>query len=221
MATDFDGYQRALVKDVGGFSGPKAQMWIGFTGRYKDEELDLLRQWRTERYPADCGDDALPLVASTFNLRQFAAEDATEFRARLVPSVSWDDIWKLAGSWTSIETNLLASGSTAVSVTERYEVDPADEFYTQTIFVVDEPGFTTTLLATNTTLPFVLGSTISATRIREMVAIILEFKSAHCIPTILQVQDGIGGSLDFTIYDVLGSSTFILGAFRLGAPVEY
>jgi hypothetical protein len=216
MATDFSAFQSYLVADVGGLGGPKAQMWFGFTGRYKDAELDLLRQWKAvERFPDECGEDALPYVASTFDLARLDDETAAEWRFRL------QDAWafhKLTGSGPSVDALLLASGSTAVSYVEQWEVDDTDPFYTKTIWGVDEPGFTVTTFPT--TLPFILGSTITLARIRGIVGIILKYRSAHCIPVSVEIQDGIGGYIVLPIFDVLGSSTFTL-PFRLGAPVEY
>jgi hypothetical protein len=177
--TDFDGFQRALVRDVGGFSGPKAQMWIGFTGRYKDEELQKLRDWRGERYPATCGADALQLVASTFDLAVLSEEIQVDWRSRL--TTAWD-IHTLSGSWPSIDTMMLASGCTAVSYIERWETAPDDENYTRTRINCDFPGFTATTLGGGLTLPFMLGHNLPIERLREWIAIIERFRSAHCLP---------------------------------------
>ena len=219
MATDFGGYQAALVKDVGGLGGPKAQMWFGFTGRFKDAELDLLRTWKTvERYPDECGEDALPYVASTFDLAQLPDETAAAWRARL--QSCWASIHKLSGSEPCMVTMLEAAGATGVVVEERWLSDPADENYTTTDFRLTIAGWSVTLLGGGLTLPFTLGNDIARATVRQMVRIILKYKSAHCLPHNLEIEDGIGNTATFPIYLMLGDTEFTL-PFVLGAPVEY
>lgn len=220
MATDFSGYQSALVKNVGGFGGPKAQMWFGFTGRYKDAELDLLRTWKTtERYPEACGEDALPYVASTFDITRLDADTAATWRARI--QTCWAEIHKLSGSAPCVTTMLEATGATNVVITERWQVDPTDENYSKTEFEVEVAGWAVTVLGAGLILPFILGSDIQLAHVREMVRIILKYKSAHCLPHYLTVADGIGGEADYPIYIMLGDPECVLGEVRLGAPVEY
>ena len=117
---DFEAYQRALAAEVGGFGGPKAQQWFGFTGRQKTAEIQILRDWRdVERYPDTCGDDALPLVASTFAMPQFYGESLVDWRARVVDA--WD-LHTLSGSAPTVEALLLAAGAAAVTITEAWQV---------------------------------------------------------------------------------------------------
>ena len=217
MATDFSGYQSALVAGVGGFGGPKAQMWIGFSGRYKDEELDKLRTWRAERYPSDCGDDAVQLVASTFLIERLDADTVASWRARC--EGAWA-MWQGSGSAPTVVTELEATGATNVVITERWQVNPADPNYTKTEFEVQISGWSRTVFGPGLSLPFILGHNIEAARIREMVRVILRHKSAHAKPHRLTVVDGIGGSIIFPIYIAVGDVEFTL-PFLLGAPVEY
>jgi hypothetical protein len=217
MTTDFAGFQQALVRDVGGFGGPKAQMWIGFTGRYKDEELQLLRDWRTERYPSTCGDDALSLVASTFLIERLDADTMATWRARC--ENAWT-LHQLSGSAPTVESELLATGVTAVVITERWQVDPTDPNYTKTEIEVEIPTWGPTVLGIPLTLPFVLGNNVPLAHVREMVRIILRHKASHCIPHYLTVTDGLGNDVDFPIYIALGDPEYTL-PFKLGAPVEY
>ena len=197
--------------------GPKAQMWLGFSGRYKDEELQLLRDWRTERYPSTCGEDALPLVASTFQIERLDADTMATWRVRC--EAAWE-IWQGSGSAPTIESELEAAGATNVVITERWQVDPTDENYTKTEFEVELSGWSPTVLDASLVLPFQLGHDIDPARIREMVRIILRHKSSHCMPHYLTVDDGSGNTADFPIYVAVDDPEFVL-PFKLGAPMEY
>jgi len=222
MATDFTGYQQALVRGVGGFSGPKAQMWIGFTGRYKDEELDKLRQWRMERYPADCGEDALPLVGSTFDLERLDGESTADYRTRLTEA--WDQVHSFAGSAQSIVTNLLALGATSVSFIEQWESgggDPANYSYLRVL--VDFPSFAPTLLGGGTVLGggTKLGGNIPRVKLREAVRIIHKYRSAHSLPIELHLRDQSPPTATIVIplKRLLGQMK--LGRQKLGAFEEF
>lgn len=215
---DFEAYQRALAAEVGGFGGPKAQQWFGFTGRQKTAEIQILRDWRdVERYPDTCGDDALPLVASTFAMPRFYGESLVDWRARVVDA--WD-LHTLSGSAPTVEALLLAAGAAAVTITEAWQVDPTDENYTVTEFEVELTGWEQTVLDASLVLPFQLGHNIDPLSIREMVRIILRHSSAHCLPHYLTIDDGSGGTFDFPIHVLMGDDEFVL-PFKLGAPLEY
>lgn len=222
-APDFAGFQRALVKGVGGWGGPKAQQWIGFTGNYKTAEIEKLRQWRTyERFPDECGDDALPLVASTFDLARLDGEATAALRARITNS--WDSIHELAGSRSSVDTMLLALGATAVSFIERWE-DPGEDQvnYSHLKILVDFPSFAPTLLGGGTILGggTKLGGSIPRIKLREAARIIHKYRSAHCLPVELHLRDASPptATLIIPLKRLLGQIK--LGRQKLGAFEEF
>jgi hypothetical protein len=188
MTTDFDAYQRACVRDVGGFGGPKAQMWFGFTGRYKDAELQKLRDWRAERYPDTCGDDALPLVASTFSLQKLDAETQQQWRGRL--SGGWA-FHKLSGTEWCLQTILEAAGWQDVIIDEGWEFGNwGGDYYSKVRITAVWPGFAVTLQPQEQ--PFQQGHNVPREALRELARLVRKLKSAQALPFELFVlnEDG-------------------------------
>lgn len=212
--TDFDGYQRALVRKFGGLGGPKAQMWFGFTGRYKDEELAKLRAWRGERYPNTCNDDALPLVASTFSLQKLDVETQQAWRARLQGAWAFH---KLSGTEWCLKTLLEAAGWQDVTIDEGWEFGNwGGDYYSKVRITVTYPDLEMTVLPL--TLPFQLGHNIPRTRLRELMQIVRKFKSTHSLPFELFVlNEDASVSVTIPLFRLLGPSLtlpFVLGAFE-------
>ena len=216
MATDFDGFQRALGKEVGGFGSPKAQMWLGFSGRYKDDELDKLRQWRAERYPDDCGDDALPLVASTFDLQKLDEETQQQWRVRLQGAWAFN---KLSGTEAALDAILEAAGWEDVVIDEGYEFGNwGGDYYSKVRITATFPGLELTTLPL--TLPFILGHNIPRTRLRELMRLVRKYKSAHALPFELFVLDESATvSVTIPLFPILGGNLTL--PFNLGVFEEF
>lgn len=212
--TDFDAFQRACVREFGGLSDPKSQMWFGFSGRYKDEELDKLRRARAERYPNTCGDDALPLVASTFSLQKLDEETQQAWRTRLQGGWAFH---KLSGTEWSIVTMLEAAGWVDVIVDEGWEAaNWGGDYYTKVRITATFPGLAKVELPA--TLPFILGHNIPLARLRELMRIVRAYKSAHALPFELFVlNEDVSETVTIPLFRMLGvglTLPFNLGAFE-------
>ncbi len=216
MSTDFDAYQRALVRNFGGLGGPKAQMWFGFTGRYKDEELQKLRDWRGERYPDTCGEDALPLVASTFNIEKLDAETQAQWRTRMQSAWAFH---KLSGTEWCLQTLLEAAGWQDVIIDEGWEFGNwGGDNYSKVRITATYPTLELTTLPIE--LPFILGHNVPLSLLRETMRLIRRFKSAHSLPFELFVLNtGSTVTLTIPLFRMLGSSLTL--PFQLGAFEEF
>jgi len=177
--------------------GPNGQGIAGALGEAQNAEIVKLEDAAKMQSPALCPDDALPELATDFDMEAFPGEDPDRHRARIL--ASWETHPE-AGRNSGIEASLRAFGIEDVAVYESFDGHFSSHTYPSSFWVIVGPTmpFAPLLGGFVQTPDTVGGSTATPVEVRAVVRQILKWKNsgAYAVKVILRFPGAILGGVN-------------------------